>query len=54
MIFRWQPASTGELAWLGDDHAVADVPVTVDGDRIALVQQVVTAPPADVTPASPG
>jgi len=27
-----------ELAWLGDDRAVADVLVTVDGDRIAAVQ----------------
>ena len=39
MIFRWQPASTGELAWRSDGHAIADVLVTVDGDRIALVQQ---------------
>ncbi len=35
-----------ELAWLGDDRAVADVLVTVDGDRIAAVQAGGT-PPSD-------
>ena len=34
-----------ELAWLGDDRAVADVLVTVDGDRIAAVQAGGTPPP---------
>ena len=36
-----------ELAWLGDERAVADVVVTVDGDRIAAVQAGGT-PPSDV------
>jgi formiminoglutamate deiminase len=35
-----------ELAWLGDDRAVADVLVTVDGDRITAVQAG-GAPPSD-------
>jgi len=34
-----------ELAWLGDDRAVADVLVTVDGDRIGAVQAGGTPPP---------
>ena len=33
-----------DLAWLGDDQAVADVLVTVDGERIAAVQPSAAAP----------
>jgi hypothetical protein len=38
MTSRWQPASTGELAWLSDDHAIADVLV-----RRATVHRLVEA-----------
>ena len=36
-----------ELAWLGDDQAVADVLVTVDGDRIACRRSLASIPPTD-------
>jgi formiminoglutamate deiminase len=34
-----------ELAWLGGDHAVADVLVDIDGDRITAVEPGVPVPP---------
>ena len=42
------PSYHCELAWLGDDQAVADVLVTIDGDRIASVDPG-GSPPADAT-----